>query len=374
MKPFIKWPGGKQEEYKIISEYFPKKINKYIEPFLGGGAVYLSIEDCSKYFINDKSEELMHLYIYIKNEEKAFFSTLNHVIKSWRNIETIVNNHNEELVSEYQKYSNDLITDDMWTKNITNFISKNKDEIENVLEQNVNIRKDKFISEFNKTYVQKTKRMKMLETKKGKLSNEDINKNIETIFKGAYYTYIRFLYNKREDYKLSNEFKTSLFYFIREYCYSSMFRYNSSGGFNVPYGGISYNRKKIETKIELMQDDELVKRLKNTDIYSLDFEDFLQQISLTEDDFVFLDPPYDSDFSTYSNNDFDLADQKRLAEYLKNIKSKFMLVIKSTEYINSLYDSDEFYIKSFDKKYLVSFKNRNDKDVEHLIITNYELD
>ncbi|MBT5492675.1 hypothetical protein HOK00_10780 [bacterium] len=33
----------------------------------------------------------------------------------------------------------------------------------------------------------------------------------------------------------------------------------------------------------------------------------------------------------------------------------------------------DIYIKSFDKKYLVSFQNRNDKDAEHLIITNYKI-
>jgi len=37
----------------------------------------------------------------------------------------------------------------------------------------------------------------------------------------------------------------------------------------------------------------------------------------------------------------------------------------------SKYNTKEFKIKTFDKKYLVSFQNRNDKDVEHLLITNY---
>lgn len=39
---------------------------------------------------------------------------------------------------------------------------------------------------------------------------------------------------------------------------------------------------------------------------------------------------------------------------------------------DSLYDRPEIVIKKFDKKYLVSFMNRNDKDVEHLIIMNYD--
>lgn len=42
---------------------------------------------------------------------------------------------------------------------------------------------------------------------------------------------------------------------------------------------------------------------------------------------------------------------------------------KSAKLIN-LYE-DDFKITSFDKKYMVSFKNRNDRDTEHLIITHY---
>ena len=113
--------------------------------------------------------------------------------------------------------------------------------------------------------------------------------------------------------------------------------------------------------------------MKTTDIYNLDFEDFCKKIKLTSKDFIFLDPPYDTEFSTYAKNEFGKNDQIRLANFLKNTKAKFMLIIKNTDFIYDLYNVKGLYIKSFDKKYLVSIKNRNDKNVEHLIITNYEI-
>lgn len=71
---------------------------------------------------------------------------------------------------------------------------------------------------------------------------------------------------------------------------------------------------------------------------------------------------------------FDKTDQERLANYLiKKCPAKFMLIIKNTDFILNLYDKQGFYINSFDKKYMVSFKNRNNRDCEHLIVTNYEL-
>ena len=110
-----------------------------------------------------------------------------------------------------------------------------------------------------------------------------------------------------------------------------------------------------------------------------DFYDFMKQWKPKKNDFVFVDPPYDSEFSTYSNNEFLQSDQERLANYLINIcEGNFMLVIKNTSLISKLYvegtktaNGGNIYISSFDKNYSVSFKNRNNKKVQHLVITNY---
>lgn len=85
----------------------------------------------------------------------------------------------------------------------------------------------------------------------------------------------------------------------------------------------------------------------------------------------FLDPPYDTDFSTYAQNEFGHEEQKRLCECLKRTPAKILLIIKNTDFIYELY-KDNFNITSFDKKYMVSFMNRNDCKAEHLIITNYQ--
>ena len=48
-----------------------------------------------------------------------------------------------------------------------------------------------------------------------------------------------------------------------------------------------------------------------------------------------------------------------------------MLVIKNPEFIEGLYSNKNLRIEAFDKRYLVSFQNRNDKNAEHLLIMNY---
>jgi DNA adenine methylase len=87
---------------------------------------------------------------------------------------------------------------------------------------------------------------------------------------------------------------------------------------------------------------------------------------------MFLDPPYDTDFSDYEGKGFSKHDQARLAEILKETKAKFILVIKNTDYIYSLYKED-FNILCFDKTYTYNMKSRNQRNVEHLIITNMNI-
>ncbi len=368
-KTFIKWAGGKEKELPIILKNLPSNFDRYVEPFVGGGAVYLNI-NCSNSVINDKSDELMLLYKMIKKHDKTFFDSLNEINKNWISLQQLVEVNNEELLKIYNNVKqNDNCTNELVEK----FVEKHSKELNKLLEEDFDINLYNFIKEIKKNLISKLNRMKKIELERNEMNISDIMSNIECAFKSAYYMYFRYLYNNKKKLKLSDEFYCAVFYFVRDYCYASMFRYNANGEFNVPYGGISYNRKDFSKKIEYVSSDELKNYMEKTKICNYDFEVFCNKIELTENDFMFLDPPYDTEFSTYAKNDFDKDDQIRLANYLSNTKSKFMLIIKNTDFIYNLYKDRGFHIESFDKKYLVSFMNRNDKDVEHLLITNYEV-
>lgn len=377
MNPIIKWAGGKEKELPYIKENLPEKINRYIEPFVGGGSVYfnLNIEDS---IINDKSEELINLYRCIRNEDKEFFVKLKAIYKNWRLLESVVENNSTELLKMYRDYCKEL-TNSKDIKNIKvqfndkiyAFVIKHAEEFNGILSAEFNIEIDNFINEIGKNLISKMNRMHKIEEKKIKMNELDTLDNIECAFKSAFYMHFRHLYNEYEKLGINTSFYTAIFYFIREFCYASMFRYNKNGKFNVPYGGISYNRKEFIKKINYINSKQIKEYMKNTQIYCEDFEEFLKKVKPKKGDFIFLDPPYDTEFSTYAKNEFEKKDQIRLCEYLKNTKANIMLIIKNTDFIYKLYNTKEFKIKTFDKKYLVSFQNRNDKDAEHLLITNY---
>lgn len=378
-KSFIKWAGGKEKELPIILSNLPKKYNRYIEPFVGGGSVYLNI-NCKDSIINDKSDELIMLYNMIKNNNKDFIKKLKEINHNWVLLEKIVSNNSKELLNLYNGYvlsrkksaNNKKIKID-YSDKIYEFVLSHAEEFNGLMTEHFNIRIDNFLSEVKKNIISKVERMSKIEDARGKMTEDNILENIECALKSAFYMHFRYLYNNRIELEISNEFYCAIFYFIREFCYASMFRYNASGKFNVPYGGISYNRKDFAKKIKNLNSIKLRNYMAHTTIYNMDFEDFCNSIKIKETDFMFLDPPYDTEFSTYAGNEFGKKDQIRLRDYLKKTKAKFMLIIKNTDFIYNLYNQDGFFIQSFDKKYLVSIKNRNDKDVEHLIITNYEI-
>ena len=378
-KSFIKWAGGKEKELPIILSNLPKKYNRYIEPFVGGGSVYLNI-NCEDSIINDKSDELIMLYNMIKSNNKEFIKKLKEINYNWVLLENIVADNSKELLNLYNGYvlskkkstNNKKIKTD-YSDKIYEFVLSHAEEFNGLMTEHFNIRIDNFLSEIKKNMISKIERMSKIEDTRGKMTDDNILENIECALKSAFYMHFRFLYNSSIELEISDEFYCAIFYFIREYCYASMFRYNASGKFNVPYGGISYNRKDFDKKIKNLNSTKLRKYMAHTTIYNMDFEDFCNSIKIKETDFMFLDPPYDTEFSTYAGNEFGKKDQIRLRDYLKHTKAKFMLIIKNTDFIYNLYNQDGFFIKSFDKKYLVSIKNRNEKDVEHLIITNYEI-
>lgn len=373
LKPFLKWPGGKSKELKYITPSLPKFIHNYYEPFVGGGAVYFSIDCADRYFINDKSEDLVELYQNIADQSnRDFISCLLSIDKSWSDIEKVFEANKGFLISTYEAYRNDNCKS-VLKENVSIWVGDREVDLLGIIPKSLCYEVEIFITELKSNLVRKLSRMFVIEGRKGKLSDVDVELNILTALKSALYMYYRHLHNIQEE--LESHLNSAIYYFIRNYTYSSMFRYNSKGQFNVPYGGMGYNNIRLKDKISYLDSKTLRKRLNITVIENLDFYDFFANKKMSEDDFVFLDPPYDTEFSTYDKNMFGIEDQKRLADLLINqLNCKWMLVIKNTEFIYNLYcDQEQVYIHHFDKTYAVSFMNRNNRDTEHLLITNYEI-
>ncbi len=369
MNPIIKWPGGKSREIDKIQSLVPA-FDRYIEPFFGGGAVFFHLAP-KKAAVNDISHSLMQYYQLVKEQNRELYDLLMCYCNSFNNLVSVCSKESCELLHVFFRLKESAISKEELTDILKSLIAGLSVKINSGFSQKLLLDQAEFEEHLLQMVSDKFIRTVSNYNKKP-FNTEDLCENLITGFASGYYMYFRKIFNDINLGRiqgLSAAYEAANFYFIREYCYGSMFRYNAKGEFNIPYGGMSYNRKDMRTKIENMFNSDVEGIFRGTNIYCCDFESFLNQVQLTENDFMFLDPPYDTDFSDYEGKDFTKHDQARLAEVLKHTPAKFILVIKNTEFIYSLYEKD-FTILSFDKQYTYNVRSRNDRDVEHLIITN----
>lgn len=86
-KPVLKWAGGKSQLLSQLNELLPPKlkvnaINTYIEPFVGGGAMFFNLckmYDFKNVYLFDTNRELIILYNAIKHDVKLLIEELNHI-------------------------------------------------------------------------------------------------------------------------------------------------------------------------------------------------------------------------------------------------------------------------------------------------------
>lgn len=369
LQPIIKWPGGKEKELKYILSNMPA-YNRFFEPFVGGGSVFMSMI-AKEYYINDLSTELTTLYEYIATSNASFFRYAELMDESWQNALSFFND-NLALVETYIKYRNEEISTGELKSFVSKFCKDKRDAILKIIGSELASYSCILVKEMETNIFRKMTRMRVLEQERHLLPDNDLRDNIETAIKSAVYMNYRHMYNDKSIAVNNKPLQCALFFFMRNYAYSGMFRYSSKGEFNVPYGGIAYNSKLMAKKLSYYRSEPLLGHFADAHIHNLDFEEFLRNTNPSENDFVFLDPPYDTEFSTYARNAFTKEDQERLARYMiTECKAKWMMIIKNTDFIYNLYNKAGINIRTFDKEYLVSFMNRNDKKVTHLLITNY---
>ncbi len=161
------------------------------------------------------------------------------------------------------------------------------------------------------------------------------------------------------------------FFILREFAFGGMFRFNSSGEFNVPFGN-GYANKNIRSKIDYLRSKMVRTKMNMVDLYNCDFEVFMRRFTFSTSDFMFVDPPYNCSFTKYGADDFFEEDQRRLATALLGYKGKFMLVCQYTPLIKDLYKNKGLFLHAYEKRYKFNIKGRFNQTVKHLAITNYD--
>lgn len=128
-----------------------------------------------------------------------------------------------------------------------------------------------------------------------------------------------------------------LFYYLNRTCFNGLCRFNQSGEFNVPFG----THKAITYMTDFSPLRGVFKKwaFSNRDIEALDIQ---------PRDFIYADPPYDVEFTTYSAGGFSWDDQVRTAKWLAAHRGPVVLSNQATTRIVELYEKLGFEISYLD--------------------------
>jgi DNA adenine methylase len=270
LKPLCKWSGGKRDEIKHFSQFYPKKFNRFIEPFVGGGAVFFDNNFEGENIINDLHPDLINFYQQIK-------------------------------------------------------LGKSQ-EIYNILST--------FGNSENEYYYVRGGGKKLKKTDK--------------------------VFEPGNDVELAAKF-----IYLRRTCYRGMLRYNKNGFFNVPWG--RYKTVNFEDILNPKYTD----LLQRTEILQGDYKNVFDKYN-DEENFYFIDQPYDSKFNDYGADNFSRENQVELFEIFKKTKNKCLMVVGGSDFIKNLYK--DYVVFEYPKKYafkIHSGRIGNEININHLVIRNY---
>ena len=266
--PFLKWAGGKRQLIPQMNIFFPKNYNRYIEPFIGGGAIFFHLLPDNT-IISDNNPDLINCY-------------------------RIVKEHVEDLIISLKSHK----------------------------------------------------------------------------YEKDYYYEIRALDRDRNKYaELSNVEKASRSIYLNKCGYNGLYRVNSKGFFNVPFG--RHKNPKICDEENLRK---VSRVLKNVKIYLGSFEiclDFAEK-----NDFVYLDPPYyplseTALFTSYTKKNFDRSSQIKLYEMFKELNNRecnIMLNNSYSEFILDLYK--DFKIVTLKAKRNINSNSQKRGLIKEVLILN----
>ena len=301
-KPILKWAGGKTQLIKQIEEFLPeeiktKKLKKYAEPFIGGGALFFYLQDKYKIdetYISDTNKDLILLYKTVKEN-------LNELLKQL----LIISNKYHAITIEEKRKEYFYKIRELYNEGIT-------------------------------------------ETSYQNLTKESIHRVTQLIF-------------------------------LNRTCFNGLYRVNSKGLFNVPFGKYTnpgiYNEKSLRGASQL---------LKNTIIECSSYENLPKEF-LTNS-LIYFDPPYrplsnTSSFTAYNKSNFNDYSQIELANYYKNIsenKNLFLILSnsdpknsdKNDNFFDELYD--KFLINRVNATRIINSKAKGRGKITEILITNKE--
>lgn len=171
---------------------------------------------------------------------------------------------------------------------------------------------------------------------------------------------------------LSGVEEAALLLYLNKTAFNGLYRVNSKGEFNVPFG--RYKNPTIVPERRILSANKI---LKNVEIFNKDFSYVLDHTA--EGDLCYFDPPYQpisstANFTSYSAEGFDFSEQRRLRDLCVNLNERAVFFVLSNSYaepVRELYrEIEEFRIEIVQAKRAISSKASTRGPINEILVTN----
>lgn len=286
------------DKFKLIPQLkanFPENIDRFVEPFCGGGSVFLNV-GANEYMLNDIDTYMIQLHEFLlsySDNPQGFWCELEQNIEKYNLSATYMG---RDVPQEMRK-------------------------------------------EFVKTYFARYNKESYIQLR------SDFNQNKENMM---------------------------LLYMLLIYGFNRMLRFNAKGDFNLPVGNVDFNKNVVNA---LNAYFEYVKD-KDIQFFNMDYQDFINEIEPTRDDFIYLDPPYLITFSEY-NKLWDEDSEMRLIHFLDEIDERGVRFAVSNilwhrKRYNGTFNewAQQYNIVRIQSNY-ISYHDNTEKDSYEVLVKNY---
>lgn len=169
--------------------------------------------------------------------------------------------------------------------------------------------------------------------------------------KTRYYYQMREKYNKDE---FNLEERAACFIFLNKTCFNGLYRVNTNGRFNVPFG--KYEKPRICDEELIIADHKVLRKV---DIYVGEYKNVTRHLG-RKYNFIYIDPPYrplsgSACFIEYTHNMFDDTEQEKLKSYCDRLTQKQCKIMLSNSFsIND--DGEPYFSKLYDTYHIKQIK------------------
>lgn len=297
-KPFLKWAGGKSQLLEQFKNYYPLELKNgtlknYVEPFLGGGAVFFEILQTfpiETAYLSDCNKDLVLTYQVIQQR-----------------LDTLL----EHLADSQKRYD----------------------------------------------HTEQNQRNALFLAIRQQFNEQRVEMN----------------YQKLSDHGV---LRAALFITLNKTCFNGLFRLNSKGTFNVPYG--KYKTARIFDEENLIAVNKL---LQKADIVAAEYAHCANHVNAHS--FVYFDPPYrpisaTAHFTTYTGFEFKDREQLQLANFFRQLdeqkSAKLMLSNSDSNHLNDDFFEQAYFgynLYKISAHRAINCKGNKRGKISELLITNY---